>query len=111
MRYPSGGERNSVTVINGSRDANVAKTISICETQPVTSEGLRALLASCPDLNLVASTDSLTHAIEQARYAPSDLVLVDKAFGMQAIIDWLAQLSDHTVDGQPRPVVVIWGVS
>src|ERR1700741_3018308 len=90
---------HNVTLINGGADktsagenagasenaAKETKTIAICETQPVTGEGLRALLASCPDLKVVESSDSLNRAMDLAWEAQPDVLLIDKAFGIQAI--------------------------
>ncbi len=98
--------------MNGSSEKT--KTISICETQPVTAEGLRALLAGSVDLRFVESTDSLNRAMDMARHAPPDVLLIDKAFGIQAILDWLAASippEQASSESGHRLGVVIWGVS
>ncbi len=90
--------------LNGSTEAAPeVKTVSICETQPVTAEGLRTLLAGCTDLKFGESTDSLHQAIEDCM--PCDVLLLDKAFGIQSILEWLGE------SGEKRPAVVIWGIS
>jgi two-component system, NarL family, nitrate/nitrite response regulator NarL len=101
-----------VILVNGSSEK--AKTVSICETQPVTAEGLRALLAGSVDLGFVESTDSLNRAMDMARHAPPDVLLIDKAFGIQAILDWLAASIPPELassESGHRLGVVIWGVS
>jgi DNA-binding NarL/FixJ family response regulator len=90
------------------------RTISICETQPVTAEGLRMLLDGCDDLRFVEATDSLNRALDLARHSPPDVLLIDKAFGIQAILEWLGapgqgELEDGT--HEHRLGIVIWGVS
>jgi two-component system, NarL family, nitrate/nitrite response regulator NarL len=98
--------------MNGSSEKT--KTVSICETQPVTAEGLRALLAGSVDLGFVESTDSLNRAMDMARHAPPDVLLIDKAFGIQAILDWLAASIPAELassESGHRLGVVIWGVS
>jgi DNA-binding NarL/FixJ family response regulator len=79
--------------------------VVICETQPVTAEGIRAALSGCEDLEFECAVDSLARASEQLRTTPPDLLLVDKSFGAQAVLHWL---------GENRPALgatglVIWG--
>lgn len=93
-----------------SKDGSTAElarplTVSVCDTQPVTVEGVRALLVSCVDLRFVEGADSLARAIEIARASSADVIMVDKAFGVQAILEWLAE------NPLPGTAVVVWGVS
>jgi DNA-binding NarL/FixJ family response regulator len=83
------------------------KTVAVCETQPVTVEGLRWMLESCPDLEFNHHIDSLAAATDLSRRFPPDLLIVDKAFGMQSILDWLADLRLRECQSAP----IIWGVS
>src|ERR1041385_3032292 len=82
-------------------------SVMICDTQPVTAEGLRALLTGSPDLKFGGMAGSLPQASSLMRETKPDLLIVDKAFGIQAILDWLAtarELSTPTA-------IVVWGVS
>jgi DNA-binding NarL/FixJ family response regulator len=90
----------------------VAKTVLICDTQPVTAEGVKTLLEESPDLKFVGATDSLARAMERLRQNAPDLLLLDKAFGIQAVLDWLQELrpAGNSSDAPPTAVVV-WGVS
>ena len=88
-------------------EINSTKTIAICDTQPVTAEGVRTLLASGDDLRFQQAPDSLARALDLLRSQPPDVLLVDKAFGIQAILEWLNQAR---LIG-PQTGVVIWGVS
>ena len=88
--------------IPGSR-----KRVIVCETQPLTAEGIRAALAGCEDLDFRCALDSLGAASERLRSESPDLMLVDKSFGAQAVLHWLSQ---------ERPVLaktglVIWGAA
>ena len=65
------------------------KNVSVCDTQPVTAEGVRTLLASSADMRFAEVADSLSHALELVRRTSPDVLMLDKAFGMQAILDWL----------------------
>ncbi len=83
------------------------KTVVVCDTQPITAEGLRSLLASAGDLEFLASLNSLEAAKQVATTRPPDIVIVDKGFGMRAVLDWIhdLKLTDAT------PGVTVWGVS
>ena len=81
------------------------KRVVICETQPVTAEGIRAALHGCEDLDFDCAVDSLAAATELLRRGAPELLLVDKSFGAQAVLHWLSE---------QRPLLagtglVIWG--
>ena len=83
------------------------KTIAVCDTQPITAQGLRNLLSSTEDLELIEAVNSLDAAAAFVRLKNPDIVVVDKGFGMRAVLDWIhdLKLSDTT------PAVTVWGVS
>jgi len=88
------------------------KTVAVCDTQPVTAEGIRTLLSEGRDLQFQQSANSLAQAAELLRSAPPSILLLDKAFGMQVILDWLADLRvGAAVDPCANTGIVIWGVS
>jgi len=84
------------------------KRISICDTQPVTAEGVRTLLSGSADMRFAEVADSLAQALELVRRTSPDVLMIDKAFGMQAILEWLGDLrtNEHT-----PTAIVVWGVS
>lgn len=83
------------------------KTIGICETQPVTAEGLRAILAQCPEFNVLPAAQTLLAATEiVVRQSPA-IMLVDKAYGTQNVLDWIAKLKDSKL----HTVSIVWGTS
>jgi two-component system, NarL family, nitrate/nitrite response regulator NarL len=84
------------------------KKVSVCDTQPVTAEGVRTLLAGSPDMRFAEVTDSLALARDLVRRTAPDVLMIDKAFGMQAILDWLADLK---MNEEKATAIVIWGVS
>ena len=87
-----------------------AKSVAICDTQPVTAEGVRNLLDGIPDLTFLIAPESLPEAAEAIRSQDPDIMILDKGFGIQAILDWLTQI--HAKDGTPlRTGIVVWGVS
>ena len=86
-----------------------ARSIAICDTQPVTAEGIRNLLRGTPDLRFQSAPDSLGQAAEVVRKQRPDVLIVDKGFGIQAILDWLNELQ---AAGTPLHTgIVVWGVS
>jgi two-component system nitrate/nitrite response regulator NarL len=96
----------------GVRHAEASKTVSICDTQPVMAEGIRTLLESAAGLRYMAATESLKAALEHVRRDAPDVLLLDKAFGIQALLDWLGELrAIELAGGSIRTSVVIWGVS
>ncbi len=83
------------------------KSIVVCDTQPIVAEGLRNLLGSEQKLEFTGFVDSLDAASQFVRFRTPDLVLVDKGFGMQMVLDWLHDL--RLIERPPAPIV--WGVS
>lgn len=83
------------------------KTVVVCDTQPVTAEGLRHLIGSCPDLEFLEPLNSLPALMEFAKAMSPDLVILDKGFGMRTVLDWIHELK---LTGA-TPAVTVWGVS
>jgi two-component system, NarL family, nitrate/nitrite response regulator NarL len=83
------------------------RTVSVCDTQPVTSAGIRTLLEGNPDIAFADSTDSLERALDLVRRQAPDVILLDKAFGIQAILDWLGEVRL----AESRTGIIVWGVS
>ncbi len=79
------------------------KTIVVCDSQPITIEGLRVILTPCPDLKLSGGVCGLLAAMELVNSMKPSVVVVDKAFGLQAIFDWLQVLRNS------RTAMVVWG--
>jgi DNA-binding NarL/FixJ family response regulator len=83
------------------------RTVAICDTQPITAEGLRNLLARSPDLKFQESLRSLEAATALIATSPPDIVVLDKGFGMRVVLDWIHDLKlEDTI-----PAVTVWGVS
>ena len=83
------------------------KAVVVVETQPITSEGIRSVLSGCDDLQFLRSVDTLTGAADIVRALAPDLLLVDKSFGSQALLDWLGELRAV----QAPTHLVVWGSS
>src|SRR5580658_4820405 len=82
------------------------KTVVVCDTQPITAEGLRTLLTAAGDLEFLASLNSLEAATQLVTARPPDVVIVDKGFGMRIVLDWIHDLRLL----KAPPAVTVWGV-
>ena len=83
------------------------KTVVVCDTQPITAEGLRTLLAAAGDLEFLASLNSLESATQMVTVQRPDIVIIDKGFGMRIVLDWIHDLKL----ADASPAVTVWGVS
>lgn len=81
--------------------------VAVCDTQPITAEGVRASLAGCDDLEFQERVDSLPAAADLIRNLGPDIMLLDKAFGSQALLQWLSDLRVF----QNTTSLVVWGNS
>ena len=81
------------------------KTVVICDTQPIAIEGLRALMAQHHDLAVAGDATSMVAGMELVRNLSPAILIVDKSFGLQPVMDWIANLraSDR------RTTAVVWG--
>ncbi len=81
------------------------KGVGICETQPVTAEGLRCLLGQDPELEFRFAVFSWADALAALKAQPADILLLDKGFGAQLVQSWIEearQVSRSTA-------IVVWG--
>jgi two-component system, NarL family, nitrate/nitrite response regulator NarL len=90
-----------------SHEDHSKKTVVVCDTQPITAEGLRTLLAAAGDLEFLAALNTLEAATQLITARPPDLVIVDKGFGMRIVLDWIHDLKM----ADAVPAVIVWGVS
>jgi len=88
------------------------RTVSVCDTQPVTAEGIRTLLSDTSGLRFDQGTDSLARAKDILRDSAPSVLMLDKAFGIQIVLEWLAAIrTSGTVDLTANTAIVIWGAS
>jgi DNA-binding NarL/FixJ family response regulator len=79
------------------------KNVVIMDTQPVTIEGMRALLENSGELKYGGAVTTLPAGIELVRSLRPAVVVIDKAFGIQPLMDWLPSLRSS------RTAAVVWG--
>ncbi len=73
----------------------------------MTAEGVRTSLTENPDIEFLRASSNLAEAEEVIRQLDPDLVLIDKSFGSQAILQWVNQI--RTLPSALS--MVIWGGS
>jgi DNA-binding NarL/FixJ family response regulator len=81
-------------------------TVGICETQPLVVAGLGMLAHNNPIFTLLEPIRSLDEAIRVAVGSCPEVMVIDKAFGLPSVLDFLARIRDRVPTG-----FVIWGSS
>lgn len=79
----------------------------MCDTEPIAIEGLRALLESADELRVVAAGSSLPDSMDAVRALTPSLLMLDKAFGIHAVMVFLKAL--RTMGS--RTAVIVWSFS
>jgi two-component system, NarL family, nitrate/nitrite response regulator NarL len=87
--------------------SSAVRNVGICETQPLTAEGLRSVLSRTEDLRVCWQADSLMGAIDLVKTQRPDLILADKSFGSQSLLQFLQEVRPHL----QNTAVVVWGSS
>jgi two-component system nitrate/nitrite response regulator NarL len=82
-------------------------TVLICDTEPIAIEGLRCLLGAGEGLRVVAAETSLAAGLEAVRELRPDLVLLDKGFGIQPVLEMLRT----TCSGEWGTRAIVWGAA
>ena len=86
---------------------SLSKTVVVCDTQPVTAEGLRKLVSESPDLQFLEPLDSLPAAMKLVHASPLTWWWWTRVSAWAAVLDWIHELK---LTGA-TPAVVVWGVS
>ena len=81
--------------------------IVVCDTEPIAVEGLRSLLESAEELRLIAAETTLADAMNAVRELQPAVLVVDKSFGIQAVMECLRTLRDADF----RTAAVVWSVT
>ena len=88
------------------------KTVSICETQPLTVKGLVHLLESTDDLTFGSSHGSPTEWMLSSTAERTNVLIIDKGLGAKTVLDALAQMpAEHGLSRSTVPAVIVWGMS
>jgi len=88
------------------------KTISICETQPLTVHGLQHLLSATEDLTFGSAHATPAEWMLSPGADKTDVLIIDKGLGAKTVLDALSQLpAEHGQARSTVPAVVVWGMS
>ena len=79
----------------------------VCDLEPVAIEGLRSLLATTGGPPVVAAEASLIDAMDAMRELDPSVIVLDKALGTRAVLDWLQALRRLSLSAR----VVVWGLA
>lgn len=79
--------------------------VLISDTQPVAINGLQALIDCHPTLKAAGSFSSLDEQAEFARQCAGGILVLDRAFGQRALLDFLTALRSFSSSLHP----IIWG--
>ena len=82
-------------------------TVAICDTEPIVILGLRSLLEPEAGLHILCSGSSPAGILELIRANPPRVVVIDKAFGVPAVLDFVRSLRRN----HPLTVPVVWGTT
>lgn len=83
-------------------------TVAICETQPITAEGLASILRAQPEFELTKSVLTLADAGQLlASGRPPRILVLDKTFGIESVLEWMAEHKQMA----PSTAIVVWGLS
>ena len=83
------------------------KTLVVCETEPIAVEGLRNLLEPGGEFAIASVAGSLVEALDAVHQLAPSILLLDKAFGIHAVMDCLKELRRW----ESATAAVVWGVS
>ena len=81
-------------------------TVVVCDAEPVAIAGVRSVLDATGVWTITATETSLDRALQIVRNTTPSLLLVDKTFGISAIMDCLKAVHN----GHSSTVAVVWGV-
>ncbi len=80
-------------------------SVGVCDAQPITAAGVRAIVSACPDMEFAWAATNLDEAVRLARQRPPTVILADKALGVNGLFHWILNLK------AAPPAVVVWGSS
>ncbi len=82
-------------------------SVGVCDTQPVTAAGVKALVEACPDLTFLWAASCLDDAMRLVRSHPPRVILADKGLGINGLVHWILNLRSDS----GRVGVILWGSS
>lgn len=80
-------------------------TLIVCDVEPVAIEGVRRVLEAHGEMTVSAAETRLDQALASVRELAPSALLIDKAFGIHAVMDVLKAVAHH----RNGTGVVVWG--
>ena len=81
--------------------------VAVCETQPLTAEGLRASLNASYLFEVGDVVRTLDEAARVVITTSPRIIMLDKALGGPAVLEWVSRMSEVC----PATGIVVWGAS
>ena len=78
----------------------------VCDTEPVSIEGVRSLLENAEDLRVTVAETCLPEALNATLELHPAILLLDKAFGFRAVIETIMELRQRG----SMTMVAVWGI-
>jgi DNA-binding NarL/FixJ family response regulator len=82
-------------------------SVCLCDPQPIVQQGLKAILDTGDDLELVGSAPTLEEATAQIERLRPAVVIVDRGFGMHPLLEWITKTRQRHADTE----VVVWAAA
>jgi DNA-binding NarL/FixJ family response regulator len=92
---------------NEPRANEPVDTVAVCATEPIAIEGLRSLLESSEGLRVVSAETSLADGLDAVKDLQPAILLLDKVFGIQAVMDCPHILRNSDC----RTAIIVWGAA
>jgi len=79
-------------------------SVFVCESQPIIIEGLKRVLETCTDLELVGESSSATDALDPIADLQPTIVLLDQSVGTKATFEMIPKIRNRSARSQ----AVLW---
>jgi two-component system nitrate/nitrite response regulator NarL len=94
-------------LVRCAHESEPVDTVAVCDTEPIAIEGVRSLLDSAEGLRMVAAETCLADGMDAARELRPSILLLDKAFGMHALVDCVKAVRRLDCG----TAIIVWGAS
>ncbi len=81
--------------------------VCLCDPEPVVQEGLRSMLQRKSDFELLEASSAVKSALELARRRSPDIVMLDRSYGMHALLETIGAVRRQFPDVR----LVVWAAT
>ena len=82
-------------------------SVFLCDAQPILHEGLKSILSQSQDYTLAGGAGTLEEASARLEEVEPGIVIVDRAYGMHALLEWVGDVRRRF----PETQIVIWAAN